>query len=327
MAWRERAISWRDRLARRGRRAPTTHLDVLVTCFRHSDQVALFPMVRGNDLAVHLARSGLRAEFRTLPVGAVSCDVLICSEYQQTMDWFDARLAGPLGRIDAARMFCLADQSLGGRPDFSLEYCRWFAARGGVLCHAVDAHAERYEHWIGLGVDDRVVRPDPDGRRDHVLFDFPRSKSLNPAEDFDPSILAELRPQLPGWRLVGSGEPDAPIRDAFDGWIDYGTPHAEYVTAAFARAVAVVPGCEESLGLAIAEAQVAGACIVSSESQVRSEVLVPEAAVPYRAGDPRSLVDALLEAGRRDPEQIRRQASERFDYAAVVTRTRAAIGI
>jgi hypothetical protein len=302
-------------------------LDVLVTCFPHSDQVTLFPMVRGHDLAEHLARTGLRAEFRTLPVGPVKCEVVICSEYQQDLDWFEAHLAGPLGRIDADRMFCMVDESLGGRPDFSLGYCAWFAARGGVLCHTVDANAERYEHWIGLGVDAHVVRPDPHGRRDHVLFDFPRSRNVDPASHFDPATLDVVRACVPGWRLVGSGEPDAPVRAVFDEWIDYGTAHTEYVSAAFSRAVAVLPGCAESLGLALAEAQVAGACVVSSEGQVRAEVLVPEAAVSYRTGDARSLAGALLEAGRRDHGLIRRQASERFDYAAVAARTRAAIGV
>jgi hypothetical protein len=191
----------------------------------------------------------------------------------------------------------------------------------------VDGETEPYEHWIGIGVDDDVARPAADGRRDHVLFDFPRSSADDPASAFDPTTLDVLRRRLPEWRLVGSGDVDSPVRGAFDGWIDYGTHHPVYVHDAFSRAVAVVPGCSESLGLALAEAQVAGACVVSSEYQVRGDVLVPEAAVFYSTGDAGSLADALHEAGGRDVHRIRRQASERFDYDAVVARTRTAVGV
>jgi hypothetical protein len=305
-----------------------TDLDVLVTCFSHSERLTLFPHVRGHYLAEHLARAGVRAAFQPLPVGPVSCEVLICSEYQCEKEWFERRLAAPLTETAASRMFCLADSSLRGRPDhFSRWYCEWFAARGGVLCHMIDGEAEPYEHWIGIGVDDAVARPAADGRRDHVVFDFPRSGASDPASEFDLATLDIVRARVPQWRLVGTGNADSPVRDAFDAWLDYGMPHAEYVHAAFSRALAVVPGCDESLGLALAEAQVAGACVVSSEYQVRKEVLVPEATVGYTAGDAGSLADALVEAGRRDAHRIRQQASERFDHAAVVERVRAVVGV
>ena len=302
-------------------------LDVLVTCLPHTERLSMFPEVRGYYLAKHLARSGLRAEFRPLPVADVSCDVLICSEYQCEMDWFDRHLAAPLSRIDADRRFCLVDSSLYGRGDhFSREVCEWFGDRGGVLCHLADEHLEPYEHWIGIGVDAEVVRPAAEGRRDLVVFDFPHSNSEDPASTFDVSSLEAIRKRLPTLRLIGTGTADAPIRDAFDAWLTYGAPHPVYVAAAFSRATAVVPGCAESLGLALAEAQVAGACVVSSEFQVKRQILVPEAAVPYTAHDAGSLADALAIATTRDATRIRAAACSRFDFAAVAARTREAIG-
>jgi hypothetical protein len=43
-------------------------LDVLVTWLPRGDAPVTFPQVRGYYLTKHLARSGLRAEFRQLPL-------------------------------------------------------------------------------------------------------------------------------------------------------------------------------------------------------------------------------------------------------------------
>jgi glycosyltransferase involved in cell wall biosynthesis len=98
----------------------------------------------------------------------------------------------------------------------------------------------------------------------------------------------------------------------FDSWIDYGQPHATYVSRAFERPLAVVAGWPESMGMALAEAQVAGACIVASAHQVSHQVLVPDAAVDYEAGDVASLARALRIAKTRDPARIRERARQHF---------------
>jgi hypothetical protein len=113
----------------------------------------------------------------------------------------------------------------------------------------------------------------------------------------------------------------------FDSWIDYGQPHATYVSRAFERPLAVVAGWPESMGMALAEAQVAGACIVASAHQVSHQVLVPDAAVDYEAGDVASLARALRIAKTRDPARIRERARQHFAFDNVVARTRAAIGL
>ena len=296
---------------------------MLVTCHPHHEAIAWFPRVRGHYLAKHLARAGLAAEFHELPVPGVRPTVVICSEYQQELDWLEQHLAAPLTALGAERTYCLADASLVDAPDhFSQPYCRWFAARGGVLCHLAGEDLLPYEHWIGIGVDGEVVRPDANGRRDQVVFDHPK-RGTPP----DPGALATIRARIPGLRLVGTGPDDTPDQDAYDEWIDYGLPHETYVRAVFAGAVAYVPGAHESMGLPITEAQVAGACVVSSIFQVKPELLVPSAKVGYEAGDADSLVVALAVAQARDGVEIREQALERFDFAAVAARTRAAIGL
>ena len=192
-------------------------IDVLVTCFPHGDSVSLFPQVRGHYLARHLARAGLRAEFRQLPLPGFECKVLICSEYQSDMPLFERKLIGPFSEIRADRWFCLVDESLHDRRDhFSYDVCRWFASRGGVLCHMASGELEPYEHWIGLGVDFDVVRPAADGRRDHVLFDFPRSNIMDGAAGFDINTVDLVRQELPGYQLIGSGPADATVRHAFE---------------------------------------------------------------------------------------------------------------
>jgi len=301
-------------------------LDVLVTCHPYSDQPTKFPQVRGFYLAKHLARSGLRAEFRQLPAPSVECEVLICSDYQGDMEWFEGRLAEPLTEIRAQRLYCLIDESLARHRDhFSRPVCDWFAARGGVLCHLADGLLLRHERWVGLGIDGEVVTPAADGRRDTVLFDFPKSTQLDTSLRFDVGVLDVVREMLPTVRVVGSGPAEATIRDAFDDWIAYDQDHATYVAAALDGLIAIVPGTSESLGVTLAEAQVAGACVVASEFQVNRFMRVPEAKVGYTAGDPRSLAHALAVASVRSGERIREQALERFDFEAVVERTRAAV--
>ena len=81
------------------------------------------------------------------------------------------------------------------------------------------------------------------------------------------------------------------------------------------------------MGLAMAEAQVAGACVVSRDGELKPEMLCTEAAVPYEYDDPSSLASALEGAKRRNPGRIAREARDRFDFAHVVARTRRAIGL
>jgi hypothetical protein len=305
-----------------------TMLDVLVTCLGPADTISSFPQVRGYYLARHLARAGLQAEFRQLPLPGLHCKVLICSEYETEMYCFERHLAAPFSEIRADRWFCLADTSICGRSDyFSYDVRHWFESRGGVLCHMADGGLGPYEHLIGLGIDPEVVQPGIGRRRDQVLFDFPKNKTKDPAATFDIKMLDILRQALPGYRLIGTGRPDAPVRSAFDSWIEYGQPHAKYVAAAFGRALAIVPGFAESMGMSIAEAQVAGACVVSSAYQIKECLLVPEATVAYVARNVTSLTRALRTAERRDAVRIRAQACQRFDFADVVARTRAAIGL
>jgi len=301
-------------------------LDVLVTCFPHGPTIATFPQVRGYYLAEHLSRLGVRAAFRHLPLPGLECKVAICSSYQAEPEWFDAHLAEPLTAIKAERLFCLTDYSMTEvHENDSVEYCEWFAARGGVLVHLPAKELEPYERWIGLGVDGDVVHPA--ANRDRVLFDLPRSHNDDTSANFDTRVLDAVRAVLPAVRVCGSGPRDSVIRDAFDEWVDYGQPHARYASAAFPGCFAFVPGWYESLGLPIAEAQVAGACVLHTGWWVRDEMLVEGGGIRYERDDVASLVRGLVQARERDGAAIRAAALELFDYEAVARRTLEAIGL
>ena len=187
-----------------------TH-DVVVTCTRHAETPQLYPQVLGYYLAKHLVRAGVRAAFRHLPLAGLECEVLICSEYQAPIEWFERHLAGPLGEIQAARMFCVADYPLGFEEHWSSDYCRWFGRRGGVLCLLAGNEPAPYEHRIGVGVDTDVVAGFGLGRRQNVVFDVPFGPAREASDQLEDK-LAAVRNGVPGVRLVGTGPAESPAR-------------------------------------------------------------------------------------------------------------------
>lgn len=286
---------------------------ILVFSFPHPGLtwMSSFPHVRGRVLAEALARAGAEAEFRVLPV-AGAWDVAICSEYEGDAVWL-GKLQRDMVRLSAQRLYCMID---GSPSEFSRPMIDWFAARGGVLVHLSERPLRANQHHVGVGVGD--VRCDPSAVRSEVFFDFPQGGARR-GWAHERADVEAVRAALPAVTLVGSGAVDAPQREWFDRWVTYGVPHPEYV-AAFTRCVAFVPGCRESMGLAVAEAQVAGACIAGRPGLVSAEMLVPAA----------DAVDADLVAGVRraiaaDHAAIARQAAARFSADVLARRVLAVL--
>lgn len=301
-------------------------LDVLVTCRSHrgTPELSVFPQVRGYYLAKHLRRSGLNAEFLPLPRPGVECEVLIWSEYESELAYFQEHFEPLLKEVRAQRMFCMS--AIGAPPGFfSADVGRWFGTegRGGVLCHFVVWKQRSYEHRIGLGVDLETL-PAFSPTRDSIIFDFPMAKGRPSWKEFDPATIAEVRRQLPGQKLVASGPDAFPYRELFDVWWEYGRSHAEFIEV-YGKAFAFVPGWRETMGLAIAEAQVCGASIVSAGDEILPQMIVSR--FGYARGDAGQLARALLAARDADPAAIAETARQRFDYAEVVRRARSAIGL
>ena len=271
-----------------------------------------FPHVRGHVLAKALRALDVDAEFRALPITG-HWDVAIFADYQREASWV-ATIGERLDGLTARRMFCLADSGTVGHASQAMG--EWFGQRGGVLRHLRDEPLAPYEHYVGVGAESVY---DATASRDAILFDFPRSDNRDASADFSPARLEGVRRSYPGYRLLGTGPADSTIRAAFDQWIAYGQPHDEYVRL-FTRCLAFVPGWSESLGLAVAEAQLAGAAIVSTPGWVRAEMLVPAAAI---LDD--DLVRGLARARRGDPARIATEAAERFSPAAMAQRVMAAI--
>jgi hypothetical protein len=184
---------------------------------------------------------------------------------------------------------------------------------------------ERYERHVGIGVDTEVVRFSAEVERRTVLFDFPLSRSgARWNEHFSIAGLERARRACPRARFVGSGEANSPARPYFDDWIPYGAPHPQYVKA-FEGCAAFVPGHHESVGLALCEAQVAGAAVVYRRGFVHADVLCSGAGFPYDDDD--ELVVALDQALAGEGTVIAADAARRFDYSRVVERVRAATGV
>lgn len=301
-------------------------VDVLVTCLAHDGTLQHYPQVRGHYLAEHLARLGVDAEFRPLPLPpGYRCRVAISAEYQSDLAWFEQHLATPLTDLGAERLYCLTAYTIGSRDHFSRPTLEWFGARGGVLAFGLEAPPAPFEHWIGLGVAADVV-PAPSAVRTDAVFDVVHHRA-DAAVAIDGVALGRVRRRLPGVRLVGTGPRGSRLRPACDDWIAYGQPHPQYVAQLFGTAFAFVPVAPESMGLVVAEAQVAGCAVVAGRGFLKDWIVCPEADVPYDPDDPDGLVDALIEATHRDPHCIASQARERFDFSAVARRTLEAIGL
>jgi hypothetical protein len=286
---------------------------ILVFSFPHPGLtwMSSFPHVRGHVLAEALRRAGVEAAFRTLPVEG-AWDVAICTEYEGDAVWLGKLQAGMVG-LSARRFYCMID---GGPHEFSQPMIDWFAARGGVLVHLALRPLRDREHLVGVAVSD--VRCDPSAARRDVFFDFPQNGSRR-VWAIDRADVDAVRAALPRLALVGSGTADSPQREWFDRWVTYGVPHPEYV-AGFTRCVAFVPGCRESMGLAIAEAQVAGACIAGRPDLVKPGMLLPAA----------DAVDADLVVGLRramaaDHAAIAREAAAHFSADAQARRVLAVL--
>lgn len=300
--------------------------DVVVCCRPYGGPGAFchFPNVRGFYLAKYLARTGLKATFSTYPCTNLTSRVLICSDYEGGADWL-ARFLPELLAVRAERLYCMADASVRGRNHEAEPMHAWFKARGGVLVHLSWNSVETDEHLTGLGVDTEVVRFYPDEIRNAITFDFPSGQHVEAWKDFRPELLAKLRDALPGCRIVGSGPRDAPIKEGFDVWVPYGEEHSSYVRV-FRGCAAFVLGCRELMGLAVAEAQVAGACIVCPRGFVKEELICPAANKLYGGGD-ELFIQALKELLEQDPKQIVREASQKFDMLSWAWRVRRAIGL
>lgn len=300
--------------------------DVLVTCRPHKGvpELSLFPQVRGHYLAKHLRRSGLEAEFLPLPQPGLECEILIWSEYEADLGYFREKFEPHLRGVRARRMFGMSD--IGSPPGFfSAGVGRWFAneGNGGMLCHFPVWKLRSYEHSIGLGVDIEAM-PAFSRTRDTVIFDFPMAKGRPSWGGFDPAAIAAVRQQLAGATLVASGPAEFPHRELFDLWWEYGRRHPEFAEV-YRRAFAFVPGCRETMGLSIAEAQVCGASIVCEEREILPQMSVSR--FSYRRGNHAALVRALTAAWERDPAATAAAARERFDFATVVRLARKAIGL
>ena len=314
--------------------------DVVVCCKPYGGPGAVchFPNVRGFYLAKYLARTGLKATFSTYPCSKLTSRVLICSDYEGGADWLEGFLPELLA-VEAGRLYCMADASLRGRDHEAKPMHEWFKARGGVLLHLSWNSAGTYEHVTGLGVDTEVVRYDPEEIRNVIVFDF-HPANVSKRGKTSARAAVEIATHC---RIADSLDP-GPGTHRSRRVFTRGCPPVKNTRPMFASSKAARHLCQaarESMGLAAAEAQLSGACIVCPRGYIHEELICPAANKVYRGVYPgsrrdksfiralgdRSFIRALKASLTQDPKEIVRQASIKFDAISWAWRVRRAIGL
>ena len=190
-----------------------------------------------------------------------------------------------------------------------MEMRNWFRERGGIFCHLKSKYIYQNEHYIGIGVNkDKIIISKPTG----VLFDFPTVQGVY--ERLDRNIIPLIHNL--GIKVYGSGPNDAPVKDLFDKWYDYGTPYYEYLCH-FRDLYAFIPGCKECMGLTAIEAQAHGATIICERGEIKDEVGILLS--HYKRGD-NSLIGEVYNTFNNNRFQLSQRVLDRFDMEKVASR-------
>lgn len=297
-----------------------TH-DVVVCCMQRGrpQEILSFPAVRASCLAKYLGRLGVDAVFRTLPCPQLRCRTLIISEYQPD-DEYLAWLLPEISALGAERFYYITNTGISDSLPQRCKATRWFCDRGGILVHLLSSALGPGETHIGVGVDLDEVSYDSGASRNGVLFDYPGQMS----DVFDEGFFRSVRELLPHVRFVGSGPPIANIKKYFDDWWDYGQSHISFIRV-YRGCAAFIPGWPESMGMAVAEAQLNGACVLSPFGWVKREMFCPSAKIMC-VRDPVCLAEAINYSLEANPADIVAEARRQFDPLAMAQRTLLAIG-
>jgi hypothetical protein len=296
--------------------------DVIVCCFHRGDseEISSFPAVRAACLAKYLRRIGVEAEFRTLPSPGMRCRTLVVSEYQPDEEYLAAMMPTLL-EIRAEQYFYITNTGISDSLPQRCTPTRWFADRGGLLVHLSSSFLGPKENYIGLGVDFESVYYDEAANRDGILFDFPGYTWTT----FNAGAFQMVRRNLAGCRILAAGPPDATIKAEFDEWWDYGRSHKNFIKM-YRGCAAFVPGWPESMGMAVAEAQLSGSAVIGRFGWVKREMLCSAAKINY-SGDALCLSEAIQYALETNPEHIAAEARSLFDPVKMAMRVAVALGL
>ena len=258
---------------------------------------------------------------------------LILTYYQMADDHWET-VKPEYEQADISHFFNLQDFSIGDDTAFCVNQSRWFREHGGNLCHTVsEIRQSKQEYFIGTGVDPRRFKAK---KKPVILVECGIAANREKLDWRPPTISIEvINKALPqfqhrGYEVVACGDnlDDVPFSFKPEKTFRYST-HSKF--ARLLSEACVYVAANESYGLTLAEAQMAGTVLVLMKDQYNKQVVLTKLFSEYEGAKfdhdrfinieesaesltkaIESAINVTMEAGYHD--QIRHSALREFDY-------------
>jgi len=230
--------------------------------------------------------------------------------------------------------FNLQDYSIGDRADFHINQTRWFREHGANLCHTLteELRSDR-EFLIGTGIDPNLFKP---AKKKMILVECGIKGNRENTDRQPPTISLEvINKALPefqsrGYQVVVCGDnlDDAAFSFKPDRKFHYST-HQRF--AHLMSEACVYVAANESYGLTLAEAQMAGTVLVLMKGSYQPQVILTNLFSEYEpaefqnsqfvqtetaAKSMKAALEAALQITREHDysNEIRHSVLKEFDY-------------
>jgi hypothetical protein len=256
--------------------------------------------------------------------------------YYQMPDYEWETVKAEYEQADIANFFNLQGFSIGDENDFYVNQTRWFREHGGNLCHTVtETRRSEREFLIGTGVDPKLFKP---MKEKIILVECGLKENREKIRWMRPTISVEVinkalpRFQTRGFEVIVCGDnlDNLPFSFKPDRKFRYRT-HAEFARLLSKACIYVAK--DESYGLPLAEAQMAGTVLALMKTSYNERVILTKMFAEYNGArfengrfvdideSAESLAMAIETAiqitNNTDcHEQIRNSVLQEFDYRA-----------
>ena len=179
-------------------------------------------------------------------------------------------------QADIASFFNLQDFSIGDESDFFVNQTRWFREHGANLCHTVtQTRQSDREYFIGSGIDPSLFKPK---KQKTILVECGLRENRENIGRSRPTIsvkvIDKVLPQFQrrGYKVVVCGDNLDDVDFSFtpDRKFRYST-HSKF--ARLLSEACVYVAANESYGLPLAEAQMAGTVLTLMKNQYNKQVI------------------------------------------------------
>lgn len=262
-----------------------------------------------------------------------SARFLILTFYQMRDDQWE-NLKREYEQFDILNFFNLQGFSIGDENDFYINQTKWFREHGANLCHTVTkTRQSKKEYFIGTGIDPKLFKTK---KKKTILVECGIPANREKLDWRTPTISIEVMnkvlPQFQhrGYKIIVCGEKleDALFTFKPDNKFNY-SAHNKFIKLLSEACIYVTK--EESYGLPLAEAQMAGIVLVLMKNQYNKQVVLTKMFSEYEAAkfengrfvniekSSESLTTAIETAIRITKEvdyqnQIRKSVLREFDY-------------